>query len=61
MLALADDFRTINWVGEYQFPGIVLAEIKRLPTLRNVLSFEQDSLLSKRKGDAYEIRADGTL
>ena len=30
MLALVDDFRTIDWVNEYLFPGIALAEIKML-------------------------------
>ena len=30
MLALADDFRTIDWVNEYPFPSIALEEIKSL-------------------------------
>jgi hypothetical protein len=30
MLKLADDFRTINWVEEYPFPSIALAQIKEL-------------------------------
>jgi len=30
LLALVDDFRTIDWVNEYPFPNIALAEIKSL-------------------------------
>ena len=32
LLALVDDFRTIDWVQEYPFPSIALAEIKSLLT-----------------------------
>lgn len=38
LIALADDFRTIDWVNEYPFPSIALAELKELladPTLKN--------------------------
>jgi hypothetical protein len=30
LLALVDDFRTIDWVNEYPFPNIALQEIKSL-------------------------------
>lgn len=30
LLALADDFATIDWGKEYPFPTIVLAQIKSL-------------------------------
>jgi hypothetical protein len=30
MLALADDFRTIDWALEYPYPTIALQEIKKL-------------------------------
>jgi hypothetical protein len=30
LLALVDDFRTIDWVNEYPFPEIALEEIKSL-------------------------------
>ncbi len=30
MLALADDFRTIDWAKEYPYPIIALQEIKNI-------------------------------
>lgn len=30
LLALQDDFRTIDWIGEYPFPNISLSETESL-------------------------------